>query len=57
MSQFTDELQAFVERLAKDGYPTAVAERAVIRMEALENEIVRLNEELSIECTCVRSNN
>lgn len=42
MSHFTDQLRDFVDRLAKDGYPTAVVERAADRMDALEKEVIRL---------------
>ena len=42
MSEFTKELTALAERLGKDGYPTALIERAASRTEAMEAEIVRL---------------
>lgn len=45
MSQFTDELEEFGKRLAKDGYPTALIERAAERMKDMEKEIIRLYEE------------
>lgn len=48
MSQFTKELEEFAVRLGKDGYPTALIERAAERMTALEDEIVRLTQELAI---------
>ena len=57
MSQFTEELKEFAVRLSGDGYPTAVVERAVIRMEALENEVVRLTQELAIDRVASLSNN
>lgn len=57
MSQFTNELKEFGIRLGEDGYPTAVIERAVIRMEALENEVVRLTQELAIDKCAILSNN
>ena len=46
MSHFTQELREFALRLKADGYPTALVERAAERQEAMEAEIVRLNEEL-----------
>ena len=49
MSQFTKELEEFAVRLGKDGYPTALIERAAERMTALEDEIVRLTYELETE--------
>ncbi len=45
MSQFTDELKEFADRLGEDGYPTAIVERAAARMEAMEKEIIRLSTE------------
>jgi len=45
MSQFTKDLEEFAVRLGKDGYPTALIERAAERMLALENEVVRLTQE------------
>lgn len=45
MSQFTEQLEAFALRLKKDGYPTALVERAAERMVAMEEEIVRLTSE------------
>jgi len=53
MSQFTKELREFAIRLKKDGYPTTLVERAVERMEAMEAEIIRLNDDKIAE----RSNN
>lgn len=47
MSQFTKELEEFASRLNQDGYPTALVERAAERMVALENEVVRLTQELA----------
>ena len=47
MSQFTQDLKEFANRLAKDGYPTALVERAAERMGDMEDEIVRLNKELA----------
>ena len=44
MSQFTEELREFAQRLAEDGYPTALVERAAERQEAMEAEIVRLTQ-------------
>ena len=41
MSEVTGRLQAFGTRLAEDGYPSALVEQAVTRMDAMENEIVR----------------
>jgi len=49
VSQFTKELEEFAVRLGKDGYPTALIERAAERMTALEDEIVRLTYELETE--------
>jgi hypothetical protein len=42
MSQFTQQLKDFVNRLREDGYPTVLVERAAERMEQLEDEVVRL---------------
>jgi len=57
MSQYTDELKEFAARLAEDGYPTYIVERAAIRMEALEYEIVRLTEQLELRNVAKLSNN
>jgi hypothetical protein len=57
MSQFTKDLEAFALRLKKDGYPTALIERAAERMEDMENEIVRLNRELAVQGVAELSNN
>ena len=46
MSQITDELEAFAKRLGEDGFPTALIERAAIRMKAMEDEIVRQHDEI-----------
>jgi len=53
MSQFTKDLEEFAVRLGKDGYPTALIERAAERMVALEVEIVRLTQELEEEVALV----
>lgn len=47
MSAFTDELDALAKRLEEDGYPTALIERASQRMQAMEEEIIRLTKELN----------
>ena len=47
MSQFTEELKAFAIRLERDGYPTALIERAAARMEAMEAELVRIHKTLN----------
>ena len=59
MSQFTKELEEFALCLGKDGYPTAIVERAAERMKALEEEVVRLTHELEeeIELSAELSNN
>ena len=44
MSQVTDELRAFTERLGADGYPTALLERIAERMDAMEALIVSSQE-------------
>jgi hypothetical protein len=44
MSQFTEDLKQFAIRLAKDGYPTALVERAAERMEAMEDYIVNMED-------------
>ena len=40
ISHFTDQLDEFAERLSKDGYPTALIERASARMKQLEEQVV-----------------
>ena len=45
MSQFVKDLEAFALRLKKDGYPTALIERAAERMKDMELEIIRLHQE------------
>ncbi len=47
MSEFTGRLQAFGQRLAEDGYPPALIEQAVTRMDAMENVIVEQNKHIS----------
>ena len=44
---FSEQLAALAGRLSKDGYPTALIERAAARNRAMEDEIVRQNSELS----------
>ena len=46
MSEFTKDLEAFGKRLGADGYPTALIERAVERMEEMEEIIVEMNSEI-----------
>jgi hypothetical protein len=46
MSLITDELDALVVRFKEDGFPTALIERASIRMKAMEAEIVRQHGEI-----------
>ena len=48
-SVFVKELEELAVRLGEDGYPTALIERAAERMQQLEEEVVRLHIELSIE--------
>ena len=43
MSAFTKELDEFAERLLEGGYPPALVERASQRMQAMEDEILRLS--------------
>lgn len=50
MSHFTDQLDELAKRLAEDGYPTALIERASERMQAMEAEIVRLTKQLERSC-------
>lgn len=46
MSRIIDDLNALAERLGKDGYPTAVIERAATRMAQLETYVVETHREL-----------
>jgi hypothetical protein len=46
MSLITDELDALVIRFKEDGFPTALIERASIRMKDMEAEIVRQHGEI-----------
>ena len=48
-SGIVKELEEFAVRLGKDGYPTALIEKAAKRMKLLEEEIVRREK---IEALC-----
>ena len=56
-SQFVKELEEFAARLKKDGYPTAIVERAAVRMKQLEDLCLEYHREAEIDKIAKRSNN
>lgn len=51
MSEITKDLKSFAARIAEDGYPPALLERAAARMEAMEKVMVGHNEQISLLTT------